>query len=1512
MARKIGAVIALDGEQQFKNAVTACTKSLNNMKSALKLVETQTAGQKNSLEALQKKHDALNNVLGASKSKQEAIRQEFEKSKQKYEDIGKKLDEYKDNLAESREKLEKMKASGEATDEELAKQEEAVKKAADAVDRAERSYESAGNKAEDWQRRLNDATAETAKAEQAVGENAEAMEELEKATDGAGGELDEFADRADDAEKSTGELEISLKSMIKNAAVGLLADGFKELASKAGEAAKYVMRVGSDFEAGMSKVGAVSGASSKEMEQLSAKAKQMGATTKFSATEAAEAMNYMAMAGWKTEDMLQGVEGIMYLAAASGEELATTSDIVTDALTAFGKSAEESGRLADIMAAASSNANTNVSMMGETFKYAAPVAGALGASMEDTAVAVGLMANSGIKASQAGTALRTGLSNLAKPTKQMKEWMDKYNISLIENEDGSVNLRETMVQLREKMGQLSETEQAAAASAIFGKNAMSGWMAIINSSDEDFNKLADAIDNSDGAAKEMMETMGDNLQGKIKLLEASLEGLGIALYDKISGPLKIAVEAAAGAISGLTEVLQDHRDENQLAVDQIKAANEEIQKSVENSKGIVESAMIDAGRIDVLAEALMTLNEQENLSASEKANLKDAYDKLVEIVPELAGHYNEETGKIDLTREAIEKLTKARKEEIIEQGRMKAHTELLEAMGEAQGKLELAMAKAEGMKTQKKMWEDLQKTLTDARDEYARLINKYGETADLSSLDDIKDRLMGIAQEALNAGAINTDTYDRINETFKAMSDGWSEAAYENAWAILQEELEACEGSMGDLDKAVEEAKKGYEDASHEVKMLENATKSHTSAVDEATVKYATALDAEKAIREAIEGMTEATEDNTEATHNSTKKTKEEIGVIDDSANSVNELAKEKQDLKEVTEDYVESTEDETDALEEAVKAAHDAAESQKTLRDAYNEARDDMRKAFEDIKKSAEDAFKINPFDQWSQDAEKGMLAFEEAMKSQRDGLLRYKDNLTTVKDNLGSVAPEFVQYLEDMGQGGAQLVAEFADAFRTGNADVVYRLMDEYKQAMDIREDTANIIEQDKLALQLGLESLSPEAITAWEDLGYAFDEGVAVVQAKGGEVSQATIDSFWGAVDACKAVGIEAPAQLAEGIRNAEDPEQAIADAASYLTEQLRGKGQGLLDAANELGIAIPAEIANTIADPEASQEQVQTAVDSLVGMIKTKQPDFDAAGAEAGEGMAGNAASGITGKTADVEGSTKDLINSAKTAGSNAAPTFKAVGTSMMSMLNLGMLEKKQDIVSRVESNLLQAKTNAVTTVSDTYKSLGEHMIGVLATGMGDATSQVTGKVVEMVGQVQTKLTEMTTAVSNACRDMAQTVSSTYLRFPNIEIPHVRWTWDRITYGNGDWTEVPNFYVSWYAKAMEQGMILDNPTIFGMMNGKFLGAGEAGSETVVGTNSLMSMIETAVQDAVAPEAAFDDVSQRLDTLISVLGQYMPQILDATQSGMVLEPDGNYMGRFRKRLSSEMAMDTRRARA
>lgn len=313
------------------------------------------------------------------------------------------------------------------------------------------------------------------------------------------------------------------------------------------------------FESMMSQVQAISGATGSDLEALTAKAKEMGATTKFTATESAEAMNYMAMAGWKTSDMISGISGIMNLAAASGESLGSTSDIVTDALTAFGLKASDSTHFADVLAQASANANTNVGMLGESFKYVAPVAGAMNYSVEDTSLALGLMANASVKGSMAGTALKTALANMASPTDNMAAAMEKYGISLTDSEGNMKSLGDVLLNLRSSLGDLSETEQTAAASTIFGKEAMAGMLAIINASEEDYNKLSNAIYNADGAAQQMSETMLDNLEGSLTLMQSAVDGVktsfGERLAPYIGGVADMITEAMPGAEQALSGLM---------------------------------------------------------------------------------------------------------------------------------------------------------------------------------------------------------------------------------------------------------------------------------------------------------------------------------------------------------------------------------------------------------------------------------------------------------------------------------------------------------------------------------------------------------------------------------------------------------------------------------------------------------------------------------------------------------------------------------------------------------------------------------------------------------------------------------------------------------------------------------------------------------------------------------------------------------------------------------------------
>ena len=372
-------------------------------------------------------------------------------------------------------------------------------------------------------------------------------------------EIIETENNLRDLERQAGQSAVALQKIAatgeKLKTVGSAIEGIGQklmpVTAAVGGLGAAAVKVASDFDSAMSQVAAVSGATGKDLEALRDKAREMGSKTKFSASEAAEAMNYMAMAGWKTNDMLSGIEGIMNLAAASGEDLATTSDIVTDALTALGLSAEDSGHFADILAAASSNANTNVSMMGETFKYCAPVAGALGFSAEDTAEAIGLMANAGIKSSQAGTAMRSMMTNLTGEVKFVGDAFGELTVQTT-NTDGSMrSLGDILADCRAAFSQMSESEKAANAEALVGKNAMSGFLAVMNAAPGDIEKLNSAINNCDGTAEKMAATMQDNLAGQLTILKSQLEELAISIGEILMPYIRQIV----GWIQGLVDWL---------------------------------------------------------------------------------------------------------------------------------------------------------------------------------------------------------------------------------------------------------------------------------------------------------------------------------------------------------------------------------------------------------------------------------------------------------------------------------------------------------------------------------------------------------------------------------------------------------------------------------------------------------------------------------------------------------------------------------------------------------------------------------------------------------------------------------------------------------------------------------------------------------------------------------------------------------------------------------------------
>lgn len=543
--KNIGGSITLEGASKYNSDLKQIKSNLTELRSEMKLANAVNKENANSVEALTKKDEILTKQYDQMSKRVETYSKMFEDAKKKQDDAAKNIDKYTKELEEAKKAMTDMEKSGKATDEELTAQKKVVEDLSKRLDVSQRAYDSASKKMNQYATAGNNAKADLVNLDGEIKKNEKYLEEAKASTDGTAKSIDHLGKETVEAKNQLSVFGNVLKANLASEAilsgVRMIANGLKNVATAAYDA-------GSSFDAQMSKVGAISNASASDMAKLEAKAKEMGATTIFSASQSAEALTFMGMAGWKADQMLAGLPGIMNLAAASGEDLATTSDIVTDALTAFGMSAEESGHFADVLAQASSNANTNVSMMGETFKYAAPVAGALSMNVEDVAVGIGLMANAGIKASQAGTSLRRLLLEMGKDITVSSESMGEMVVQTT-NADGTMrSFNDIIVDLRSAFNGLSEAEKKSNAQALVGKNAVSGFLAILNASQTDFDKLTNSIQNADGAAARMAAQMNDNLKGDVTIMNSALEGLAIAFEDCFD-------DAARTSVQGATEVI---------------------------------------------------------------------------------------------------------------------------------------------------------------------------------------------------------------------------------------------------------------------------------------------------------------------------------------------------------------------------------------------------------------------------------------------------------------------------------------------------------------------------------------------------------------------------------------------------------------------------------------------------------------------------------------------------------------------------------------------------------------------------------------------------------------------------------------------------------------------------------------------------------------------------------------------------------------------------------------------
>lgn len=839
MANKsqIGAIIKLDGESTFKASVTNCKARITELKANFTQLNSEYKGNANSLEALSAKYNKLEEIQEMAKNQVAKTTEAYERSKEKQDEVKEAMQDALIVYDKEVKKLKEMKESGEysaAAIEEQSKQTEAAKK----------KYEDLVTATEKCQTRTSKFGTEVSKAKTELNNANSNIEQYGKWLREAQTNADSCANSIDEMGNAVKETSESMENSSSNSSGGLISqltsgaaagaaavgiktatDAAKEFGEKLKEAAEYAIEVGSNFEYSMSNVEAISGASTSELSQLEEKAKLLGRTTQYTATDVSDAFGYMAQAGWSASEMLDGISGVMSMAATDGIELADATDIVSSAIAAFGLNASDATDIADIMAVAAAATNTDVTGMGEAFKYVAAIAGTLNYSVEDVSLAIGLMSNNAIKGSQAGTSLKTALANLAGGSSTVQAAMQQYGVSLTDTEGNSKSLIEVLENLRESLGGLSDVEQTAAAKALFGKEAMTGMLAIVNTSTDDFEDLKEQLQDSAGAAEDMASIMNDNLQGDLKAFDSALEGLGIAVYDYFDDYARPAVELVTDAINAVTDAIIKEETELESFIDATTAASKTSAAELDSIKTQFSSDQSDLYDFQQNLDILEELQGKENLTAYETAQLESAYNSLKDSIPALNDEISNMNDLLSLTPEQMSTIS-SQGSAAYKKMRVKMVQDAMQAALQEQAKQENALSRAQSAYDTAKEQDN---------GEYGSKIASAGAALVAHNYTGAAMNLFGAENTELKEAK---DSLESIQKEYNTAAE--SVQTYTEQWEALKEEYGLVEDASGNLVDANGEIIVSAEDVSNELEATSDAASDVTDSTEEAT----TALEA--------------------------------------------------------------------------------------------------------------------------------------------------------------------------------------------------------------------------------------------------------------------------------------------------------------------------------------------------------------------------------------------------------------------------------------------------------------------------------------------------------------------------------------------------------------------------------------------------------------------------------------------------------------------------------------------
>lgn len=1304
MAKKeVGITLALGGEKEYTQGFSNAVKVTKMLQAETKSLAQEFEGSANSMQALQSKQENLIRLQDSFKQKLNAANTGLGNARKQYEEQAKAVETLKEKLDIAQKSLDKMKEQGEEGSDSYKKQEKAIEELNNALTKQTTNMLNAQGRVTDWNKKVIQAEADVRKNSKALEENRKYLEEAKNSADGCATSIDEFGKsvkqantEVDDLNTNAGEagevftgIGEKIASAVVMKGVSVAADALGTLKDKAVEAAEYVVEVGSSFEAGMSEVEAISGATGSELETLESKAKSLGSSTKFSATEVAGAMTNMSLAGWSVNQTLSGIDGVLQLAAASNMDLADASQVVTDNISSFNLEASQSTHIADMMAYAQANSSTTAAELGEAYKNCGANMNAAGQDIETTTSFLEALANNGLRGSEAGTSLAAVMRDMTSKMKDGKIAIGDTSVAVMDSSGNFRDMTDILKNVENATDGMGDAQKQAALMSTFTSDSIKGLNMLLNTGADQVAGYEDSLRNCSGAASDMADTMQDNLQGKLTELSSATEGLGIAVYDYISGPLQGGVELLTDVVSGLTDAITPQKDAMEDMYDSVIQSSEDLKNNMQSIDDQFTGAMNGAENVGNLATRLEELNNVQDRTTVQRQEMAAIVDQLSQSIPELQGAYDSENDTLSVTNEELEKLVKNYQQTAVQQAVMAATQDLVNQKLEAQVQIDKAEDQKKSVEARKKLLQDELDLINQVK-EHENDINialQNGLEFDADSAIDYQTEALKMYKQALDDGVISLEEYQMAEKAISNDQMG-------NRFEVLTGTITQSGDATGVLATSVGELQ-DKEDA------LNSTIEDNTQLQKDADESIQSVTDSAKELFDVKVDGTESTEDNTKAQ--------------EENADAINATGIAAAGAGTALEGF-------NKTMERSQEAADAAKTAMRQILDEYNSTMDSIKADLQD---------KISFADKFDGGDDITTEQMNENLQSWVDGIQNYQQNLQRLKeatDESGQAifSAEFIQAIQEQGTDAANMLQHMVwtlDNQGEYGVEQLKGISKKWTDAMDISEDTATVMAANKTAYELAMGDLGSSDID-FSDLRESIDNAVTSAAEGWAELPAATQESLMQTVQMAQECGVQIPEGLADGIASGEiTPQQAI----DQLNGTIEGTIQGVAEIANKAGIQIPEEIQAGI---NAGGTQAVSAMQELLALIQQQAADAQSAGEDVGTAVGEGTQNSIKDQQSGVEQAGGEMASAGAKAAEEKKGEYEKAGTVAAQLYQTGINSGKSGAISASGTMASQAVA-AVRTYQNSFYTAGYNAAAGVAQGISAGQSQVISASIRMI-------------------------------------------------------------------------------------------------------------------------------------------------------------------------------------